>query len=70
MGTLQPIALQPIYPVMIMMEIFLNYAPALRGPPALLMEMSSLISPGNEGVVFEHSVETPHIRAEASQDLK
>ncbi|XP_062864638.1 zeta-sarcoglycan isoform X1 [Trichomycterus rosablanca] len=25
---------------------------------------------GNEGVVFSHSVETPHIRAEPSQDLK
>ncbi|KAK9398917.1 zeta-sarcoglycan [Crotalus adamanteus] len=25
---------------------------------------------GTEGAVFEHSVETPHIRAEPSQDLK
>ncbi|KAJ8262327.1 hypothetical protein GJAV_G00165190 [Gymnothorax javanicus] len=25
---------------------------------------------GTEGAVFEHSVETPHIRAEASQDLR
>nr|XP_014352478.1 PREDICTED: zeta-sarcoglycan [Latimeria chalumnae] len=25
---------------------------------------------GTEGVVFEHSVETPHVRAEPSQDLK
>jgi len=28
------------------------------------------ISLGNEGVVFSHSVETPHVRAEPFQDLK
>ncbi|VTJ83682.1 Hypothetical predicted protein, partial [Marmota monax] len=28
-----------------------------------------LLPPGTEGAVFGHSVETPHVRAEPSQDL-
>ena len=37
----------------------------------LLMLTLALMSPaGTEGAVFGHSVETPHIRAEPSQDLR
>lgn len=36
----------------------------------LILTAVSLLSPGTEGAVFGHSVETPHIRAEPSQDLR
>ncbi|XP_062864639.1 zeta-sarcoglycan isoform X2 [Trichomycterus rosablanca] len=35
-----------------------------------LNQLTGQLTVGNEGVVFSHSVETPHIRAEPSQDLK
>lgn len=36
-----------------------------------LLTLTGFMSPsGTEGAVFGHSVETPHIRAEPSQDLR
>lgn len=36
----------------------------------LVLTAGFLFCPGTEGAVFGHSVETPHIRAEPSQDLR
>lgn len=36
----------------------------------LILTLAFLLPSGTEGAVFGHSVETPHIRAEPSQDLR